>query len=169
MIFSCNKYGNIRMKPFSDINEVDEINLQTGNEIECKFVFPKELPLIRTIAGYWLLLLGWLDLNVFEIVVKIYRIFWSIFTLIHTRNNSQKTKHHIQETKTAFEKLFKLLLQGKDKLERVTTFWGEKKVDDDLNVWMLKCPPVSWPQVLWKWKYKFFKLLYGFKDGSLPQ
>ena len=52
MIFSCNKYGNIRMKPFSDINEVDEINLQTGNEIEYKFVFPKELPLIRTITGY---------------------------------------------------------------------------------------------------------------------
>ena len=75
MIFSCNKYGNIRMKPFRDINEVDEINLQTVNEIEYKFVFPKELPLIRTITGYWLLLLGWLDLNVFETVVKIYRIF----------------------------------------------------------------------------------------------
>ena len=28
MIFSCNKYDNIRRKAFSDINEVDNIKLQ---------------------------------------------------------------------------------------------------------------------------------------------
>ena len=34
MIFSCSKYDNIRMKAFNDVNQVDDINFQTGNKIE---------------------------------------------------------------------------------------------------------------------------------------
>ena len=34
IIFSCNKYDNIRKKAFNNINEVDNIKLQIGNKIE---------------------------------------------------------------------------------------------------------------------------------------
>ena len=34
MIFSFDKYENIRRKALNDINEVDRINFQTGNKIE---------------------------------------------------------------------------------------------------------------------------------------
>ena len=34
IIFSCNKYDNIRRKAFNDINEVDNIKLQIGNKVE---------------------------------------------------------------------------------------------------------------------------------------
>ena len=36
IIFSCNKYENIRRKAFNDINEVDNIKLQIGNKLETK-------------------------------------------------------------------------------------------------------------------------------------
>ena len=32
--FSCGNYDNTQSKAFSDINEVYDINFQTGNEIE---------------------------------------------------------------------------------------------------------------------------------------
>ena len=34
MIFSCNKYDNIRRKSFNDVNEVDSIKLQIGNKVK---------------------------------------------------------------------------------------------------------------------------------------
>ena len=34
IIFSCNKYDNIRRKAFNDINKVDNIKLQIGNKVE---------------------------------------------------------------------------------------------------------------------------------------
>ena len=34
IIFSCNKYDNIRRKAFNDINKVANIKLQIGNQIE---------------------------------------------------------------------------------------------------------------------------------------
>ena len=34
IIFSCNKYDNIRSKAFNDINEVDNIKLQIENKVE---------------------------------------------------------------------------------------------------------------------------------------
>ena len=34
IIFSCNKYDNIRKKAFNDINKVVNIKLQIGNKIE---------------------------------------------------------------------------------------------------------------------------------------
>ena len=34
IIFSINKYDNIRRKAFNDINEVDNIKLQIGNKVE---------------------------------------------------------------------------------------------------------------------------------------
>ena len=34
IIFSCNKYDNIRRKTFNDINEVYNIKLQIGNKVE---------------------------------------------------------------------------------------------------------------------------------------
>ena len=34
IIFSCNKYDNIRRKAFSDITEVDNIKLQIGNKVQ---------------------------------------------------------------------------------------------------------------------------------------
>ena len=34
IIFSCNKYDNIRKKAFNNTNEVDNIKLQIGNKIE---------------------------------------------------------------------------------------------------------------------------------------
>ena len=34
MIFSCDKYDNIRKKAFNDINEADNIKLQIGNKTE---------------------------------------------------------------------------------------------------------------------------------------
>ena len=34
IIFSSNKYDNIRRKAFNDINEVDNIKLQIGNKVE---------------------------------------------------------------------------------------------------------------------------------------
>ena len=34
IIFSCNKYDNIRRKAFNDINKVANIKLQIGNKIE---------------------------------------------------------------------------------------------------------------------------------------
>ena len=34
MIFSFDKYKNIRRKALNDINEVDKANFQTGNKIE---------------------------------------------------------------------------------------------------------------------------------------
>ena len=34
IIFSCNKYDNIRRKAFNDINEVDSIKLQIGNKVK---------------------------------------------------------------------------------------------------------------------------------------
>ena len=39
IIFSCNKYDNIRRKAFNDINEVDNIKLQIGNKVEKLKVF----------------------------------------------------------------------------------------------------------------------------------
>ena len=43
IIFSCNKYDNIRRKAFNDINEVDNIKLQIGNKVEkLKFFFATE-------------------------------------------------------------------------------------------------------------------------------
>ena len=33
MLFSCDKYDNIRRKAFNDINEVDHINFQTGSNV----------------------------------------------------------------------------------------------------------------------------------------
>ena len=33
MLFSCDKYDNIRRKAFNDINEVDHINFQTGSKV----------------------------------------------------------------------------------------------------------------------------------------
>ena len=40
IIFSCNKFDNIRRKAFNDINEVDKIKLQIGNKVEkLKFFF----------------------------------------------------------------------------------------------------------------------------------
>ena len=42
MIFSRDKYGNIQKKAIKDINEVDNINLQTKNKIEkLKLFFAK--------------------------------------------------------------------------------------------------------------------------------
>ena len=43
IIFNCNKYDNIRMKPFNDINKVDDINFQTGNKKESNFFSTKVL------------------------------------------------------------------------------------------------------------------------------
>ena len=43
MIFNCNKYDNIRMKPFNDINKVDDINFQTENKKESNFFSTKVL------------------------------------------------------------------------------------------------------------------------------
>ena len=37
MIFSCDKYGNIRSKAFNNITEVADINFQTENEIKQNF------------------------------------------------------------------------------------------------------------------------------------
>ena len=34
IIFSCNKYDNIRRKAFNDINKVANIKLQIGNKVE---------------------------------------------------------------------------------------------------------------------------------------
>ena len=34
IIFSCNKYDNIRRKAFNDINKVNNIKLQIGNKVE---------------------------------------------------------------------------------------------------------------------------------------
>ena len=34
IIFSCNKYDNIRKKAFNDINKVDNIKLQIRNKVE---------------------------------------------------------------------------------------------------------------------------------------
>ena len=34
IIFSCNKYDNIRRKAFNDINEVDNIKLLIRNKVE---------------------------------------------------------------------------------------------------------------------------------------
>ena len=39
MIFSCKKYENIQRKALNDINEVDNINFQTGNKIETPKLF----------------------------------------------------------------------------------------------------------------------------------
>ena len=33
MIFTCDKYDNIRRKAFNDINDVDDINFQTRTKI----------------------------------------------------------------------------------------------------------------------------------------
>ena len=42
MIFSCDKYENIRRKALNDKNEVDNINFQTRNKIEkLKLFFAK--------------------------------------------------------------------------------------------------------------------------------
>ena len=42
IIFSCNKYDNIRSKAFNDINEVDNIKLQIENKVEkLKLFFPE--------------------------------------------------------------------------------------------------------------------------------
>ena len=42
IVFSCNKYNNIRRKAFSDINEVDNIKLQIGNKVEKLKIFCAE-------------------------------------------------------------------------------------------------------------------------------
>ena len=34
IIFSCNKYDNIRRKAFNNINKVDNIKLRIGNKVE---------------------------------------------------------------------------------------------------------------------------------------
>ena len=34
MIFTCDKYDNIRRQAFKGINGIDDINFQTGNKIE---------------------------------------------------------------------------------------------------------------------------------------
>ena len=39
IIFSCNKYDNIRKKAFNNINEVDNIKLQIGNKTEKLKIF----------------------------------------------------------------------------------------------------------------------------------
>ena len=42
IIFSCNKYDNIRRKAFNKINKVDNIKLQMGNKVEkLKLFFAK--------------------------------------------------------------------------------------------------------------------------------
>ena len=78
---------------------------------------------------YWILtiILACLVFSFFDIVVQTHRTFCSIlcmkvFTFIYTRNCKQETKHYIQENKTTFEMLFKLLLLEKDKLEQVSLF-----------------------------------------------
>ena len=42
IIFSCNKYDNIRKKAFNNINEVDNIKLQIGNKTEKLKIFSAE-------------------------------------------------------------------------------------------------------------------------------
>ena len=42
IVFSCNKYNNIRRKAFNDINEVDNIKLQIGNKVEKLKIFCAE-------------------------------------------------------------------------------------------------------------------------------
>ena len=39
MQYSCKKYENIQRKTLDDINEVDDVNFQTGNKIEKRKLF----------------------------------------------------------------------------------------------------------------------------------
>ena len=56
IIFSCNEYGNIRRKAFSDINEVYNIKLPIGNKVEkLKFFFAKGSLKARNIFGQFLM------------------------------------------------------------------------------------------------------------------
>ena len=54
MIFSCDKYENIRRKTLNDKNELDNINFQTRNKIEkLKLFFAKGSsgPFLYTVLG----------------------------------------------------------------------------------------------------------------------
>ena len=58
IIFSCNKYDNIRRKAFSDITEVDNIKLQIGNKVQVeklKLFFAKDSLKALNIFGQFLL------------------------------------------------------------------------------------------------------------------
>ena len=50
MIFSCDKYDNIRRKGFNDINEVDNIKLQIGNKREILKLFCQSSKYIWTVV-----------------------------------------------------------------------------------------------------------------------
>ena len=74
IVFSCNKYDNIRRKTFNNINEVDNIKLEIGNKIEkLKLFFVKGFLKALNIFGQFLM-----------------RAFEEIRRIRHTRNDLKK-------------------------------------------------------------------------------